>query len=169
MKITETDRLILRQATVDDAPFIFQLLNEPSWLQYIGDRNIRTLGDAENYIRNGLIGMYAQHGFGLFIVELKNGPTPIGLCGLIKRDSLEDVDLGFAFLPAYWGQGYAWEAASATMHDGATTHGLSRLLAITLPENASSIKLLKRLGFKFEKLIRLADDAEALELYAINL
>lgn len=101
----QTERLILRQLTPADAPFILQLLNEPSWLQFIGDRGVRTLAEAEQYIINGPIAMYVEYGFGLYVVEQKENPQPMGLCGLIKRPLLEDVDIGFAFLPAFWGKG----------------------------------------------------------------
>ena len=169
MKIFDTNRLVLRQVNINDAKFIFNLLNEPSWIQYIGNKNIKTLDDAKDYIRNGPIAMYAQYGFGLLVAELKSDQAPIGLCGLIKRDDLEDVDLGFAFLPEYWGKDYAMESASATIMYGKATHKLSRLVAITLTENYSSVNLLKKLGFRFENTMYLEGDDEELELYSMNI
>lgn len=169
MKILETSRLVLRWLDTEDAAFIFHLLNDPSWIQNIGDKGIRTLDDAEGYIRNGPVAMYTRYGFGLFLVQLKANQMPIGLCGLIKRKSLKDVDLGYAFLPEYWGKGYAMESASAVISYGKSTHKLSRLIGITSPSNHSSIKLLKKLGFQLEQIVKMAADAEELELYSIQL
>ena len=112
MKVLETDRLILRWLSTDDAEFILELLNEPSFLQYIGDKGVRTLEDARNYILNGPVDMYARLGFGLYLTELKERGVPLGICGLLKRDGLEDVDIGFAFLPRFWAKGYAYESAA---------------------------------------------------------
>src|SRR5678815_4161900 len=123
MSVIETDRLILRRFTAEDAPFILELLNEPSWLRFIGDKGVRTLGDARDYIRKGPVAMYARYGFGLEVAALKESGLPIGMCGLIKRDTLEDIDIGFAFLPRFWGKGYAHEAAAATMEYGKGTLG----------------------------------------------
>jgi RimJ/RimL family protein N-acetyltransferase len=145
----ETARLALRHFTPDDAEFILELLNEPSWIRFIGDKNVRTLDDARNYLVNGPIAMYKRVGFGLFLVALKSSGEPVGMCGLIKRDTLEDVDIGFAFLPRYWGKGYAFEAAEATMNYGRDVLKLKRIVAITSPDNDSSIKLIERIGLKY--------------------
>lgn len=169
MKILETDRLRLRWLDTGDAAFILRLLNDPSWLRYIGDRGVRTLDDAENYLRNGPIAMYARLGFGLYLVETKESALPVGICGFVRRETLDDVDLGFAFLPAFRGKRYAFESASATMDYGKSALGLLRVVAITAQDNAPSIRLLERLGFAFERLVRLGDDDEALELYAAAL
>lgn len=169
MKVLETDRLILRRLSAEDAPFILQLLNEPSWLRFIGDIGVRTVEDARNYILRGPVEMYARRGFGLYLVELKEEGAPIGMCGLIKRDSLEDVDIGFAFLPAFWGKGYAYEAASAVMEYGRSAFGLTRLVAITSPDNHASGKLLEKLGFNFERMIKLSSDREEIKLFAVDL
>jgi RimJ/RimL family protein N-acetyltransferase len=166
MKVLETERLSLRWLSDADAPFILALLNEPSWLQFIGDKNVHSLDDARAYLAKGPVDMYRRLGFGLFLVELKHGATPIGLCGLIKRDALKDVDLGFAFLPAFWGQGYAREAASAVMEHGRKALGLGRLVAITTPGNESSIRLLEKVGFRFEQMIKLSEEGEVLKLFA---
>ncbi len=166
MKVIETDRLILRWLTTDDAAFILELLNDPSWLRFIGDRGMRTLEDARNYILTGPMDMYSQLGFGLYLTELKDeGRTPIGICGLIKRDSLEDVDLGFAFLSRFQTKGYGFEAASATLAYGREQLGLKRIVAITSEDNEGSSKLLEKIGMKFERMIMVADDTEELKLF----
>lgn len=166
MIVLETDRLILRRIAVDDAAFILGLMNEPSWLQYIGDRGVRTLDDARDYILKGPVDMYGRLGFGLYLVALKDSHTPIGICGLLRRDTLEDVDIGFAFLPGYWGQGYAYESASAVLAYGRRSLGLGRVLAITSPDNYRSIKLLEKMGFAFDRMARLTADAPDSKLFA---
>jgi RimJ/RimL family protein N-acetyltransferase len=166
LKVLETEWLILRWLGTDDAAFIFRLVNEPSWLKYIGDKGVRTLQDAENYIRNGPVEMYGRLGFGLYLVELRDGGEPLGICGLIKRESLQHVDLGFAFLPNFWGKGYAYEAAAAAMSYGKNVLGLSRIVAIVSQDNYPSSKLLEKLGFRFERIVALNSDEEALKLYA---
>lgn len=166
MKILDTERLSLRWLAMNDAAFVRQLVNEPSWLRFIGDRGVRNDDDARRYLEKGPIAMYATMGFGLYLVELRDGGAPIGLCGFVKRDTLADVDLGFAFLPEFRGRSYAYEAASATMAFGRRALGLSRVVAITVPDNMPSIRLLERLGFRFERRVRLGDDAEELCLYA---
>jgi RimJ/RimL family protein N-acetyltransferase len=133
LKVLETDRLNLRWLSIDDAEFILELLNEPSFLRFIGDKGVRTLDDARDYILNGPVDMYTRLGFGLYLTELKESGVPIGLCGLIKRDGLEDVDIGFAFLPKFWARGYAYESADAVMAYGKTVLGLNRIVAITSP------------------------------------
>ena len=159
--------MILRWLSPDDAAFIFRLVNEPSWLKYIGDKGVRTLQDAENYIRNGPVEMYGRLGFGLYLVELRDGGEPLGICGLIKRDSLEDVDLGFAFLPNFWGKGYAYEAAAAAMSYGKNVVGLSRIVAIVSQDNHPSSKLLEKLGFRLDRMVALSPSEEELQVYAI--
>ncbi|MBS4188989.1 GNAT family N-acetyltransferase [Bacillus sp. FJAT-49705] len=168
MKILETERLILRLQTTDDAAFILELLNDPSWLQFIGDRGVRTLEDAQAYILNGAVRSYEQFGFCFYLVERKEDHVPIGICGLVKRDTLEDVDLGYAFLPKYWGKGYAYEAASAVMAYGKDTLGLNRIVAITAQDNHTSAKLLEKVGLQFERLIQLPNDSEELKLFAFE-
>lgn len=158
MIVTETERLSLRLLNVDDGEFILELLNEPSWLQFIGDKGVRSLEDARTYIATGPIAMYERFGFGLYVTERRADGVPMGICGLIKRDWLEDVDIGFAFLPRYWGRGYAHEAAAAVMEYGRNALGLSRIVAITSPDNASSARLLEKLGLRFDRMIRMKDD-----------
>lgn len=166
MTILETERLILRRLSLDDAGFILELLNEPGWLRFIGDKGVRTLEDARSYILKGPVEMYARHGFGLYLTELKKDGTPVGLCGLIKRDALKDVDLGYAFLRRFWGNGYAYEAASAVMAYAKATLGLERIVAITTPDNGSSIALLEKAGFAFEGMVQLPGDGAELKLFA---
>jgi RimJ/RimL family protein N-acetyltransferase len=166
MIVLQTERLILRRLTLDDAAFILELVNEPSWLQFIGDRGVRNLEDARNYLVKGPLAGYDRVGFGLYLVESKDSGVPMGMCGLIKRDTLPDVDIGFAFFPRFWGQGYAYEAAAAVLAYGRKTLGLKRIVAITDPDNHSSIKLLERLGLKFEQLIQLSGDSMKLKLFA---
>jgi RimJ/RimL family protein N-acetyltransferase len=164
--VLETDRLILRKLTFSDAPFILALLNDPSWLRFIGDKGVRTLEDARDYIRNGPMAMYAREGFGLYLTELKRSHVPVGMCGLIKRPSLEDVDIGFAFLPDHRRQGYAHEAASAVLECGKTVFGLKRVVAITALDNAGSSRLLAKLGMKPEKTVKLDGHDHEVTLYA---
>src|SRR5580700_8038038 len=128
--VTETERLILRRLSTDDDAFILELLNEPSFLQNIGDRGVRTLEDARGYILKGPVASYERFGFGLFLVALKETAVPLGICGLLKRDALEDVDIGFAFLPRFWSQGYAFESAAAVMAFGREALGIRRVVAI---------------------------------------
>jgi RimJ/RimL family protein N-acetyltransferase len=168
VKILETERLIIRQLSVADAPFIFELVNEPSWLRFIGDKKVRTLDDARNYILNGPIESYQRFGFGLYLIELIETGEAMGMCGLIKRETLHDVDLGFAFLPKFWGKGYAIEAGAAVIELGKTAFGLRRIVAITSPDNQSSIKVLERLGMRFEGLIQLAENQPEVKLFALD-
>jgi RimJ/RimL family protein N-acetyltransferase len=169
MKVLETERLILRHQTIEDAAFILELLNDPSWIQYIGDRGVRTINDARDYILKGAQDMYARLGFGFYLTELKDGGIPIGICGLVKRDFLEDVDVGFAFLPRFWGKGYAFEAASAVMGYAQSVLGIKRIVAITSEDNHASAKLLKKLGLNFEAMIPYAGTDEEVRLFAINI
>lgn len=153
VRVLETERLILRHLEAADAPFILELVNDPGWLRYIGDRGIRTEDAARDYITDGPRAMYAQLGFGLYAVESRASGATIGLCGLIKRDWLEDVDIGFAFLPAYRGLGYAHEAAAATLAHARAELGLTRIVAIVSPDNAGSVRLLERLGLRSERMV----------------
>ena len=166
MKVIETNRLILRRLLIEDADFILELVNEPSWLRFIGDKGVRSTADARDYILKGPVESYGRFGFGLYLAELKDDRTPIGICGLIKRESLKDVDLGFAFLPKFWGNGYAYESASAVMAYGKSALDLNRIVAVTTPDNYSSIKVLEKLGFRFEQMVRLSVDAPEVKLFA---
>jgi RimJ/RimL family protein N-acetyltransferase len=168
MNVLETERLILRWLSAEDAAFILELVNDPAWLRFIGDRGVRTLEDARGYILNGPVAMYQRVGWGLYLVELKHSATPIGICGLIERVGLEDIDIGFAFLPAFCGQGYAYEAASAIMTYAQDTVGLNRVVAITAPDNQRSITLLTKLGLSFVDMLRLVEDQPQVMLFAWN-
>lgn len=169
MIVTETSRLVLRHLNPADAVFFCRLVNEPSWLQNIGDRGVRTPEDAEEYIRTRYMEAYRTLGFGMYLVESKAGAQPMGLCGLVKREALPDLDLGFALLPEFWGQGYAREAAAAVMDLARTSLGLSRLLAITSLGNHASGSLLEKLGFRFEGIVRLPPGEEELKLFSAEL
>jgi ribosomal-protein-alanine N-acetyltransferase len=164
----ETNRLRLRELTVDDGEFILRLLNEPSFVQNIGDRGVRTIDDARAYITNGPIASYKNHGFGLLLVELKESGTAIGICGLLKRDVLSDPDLGYALLPDFWSNGYAHESAAAVIDGAGDVLHLQRVLAVVNPENVASIRLLEKMGFQFEGMMRLAEDALEIKLFALK-
>lgn len=168
MKILETDRLILRQLSTEHAAFILELVNEPSFIQNIGDRGIRTLEDALVYILRAAISSYEKNGFGLYLVELKDSGQSIGMCGLIKRAELENVDIGYAFLPRFWLKGYAVEAAAAVKAYARDVLGLKRLVAITDPANQGSIRVLEKIGLKYEKMVRLSADDIELKLFAAD-
>ena len=168
MKILETDRLILRQLSTEDAAFILELVNEPSFIQNIGDRGVRTLEDARVYILRVAISSYEKNGFGLYLVELKDSGQSIGMCGLIKRAELENVDIGYAFLPRFWLKGYAVEAAAAVKAYARDVLGLKRLVAITDPANQGSIRVLEKIGLKYEKMVRLSADDIELKLFAVD-
>lgn len=154
-QILETERLALRKFDLGDAEFILQLLNTPTWLQFIGDKNVKSLNDASNYLVNGPIKSYKENGFGLSRVSLKDSDIPIGACGLLKRDGLDEPDIGFALLPEHTGKGYAFEITSATMGYAKTELALTRIAAITDPGNIASINLLKKIGLRFESMLNL--------------
>lgn len=168
MTVPETERLILRHFSVDDAEFILGLLNEPSFLRYIGDKKVRSLDDARRYILNGPVTSYEKYGFGLNLMELRDSHTLIGMCGLLKREELPEPDIGFALLPDFWRKGFAFEAAAAVLQDARERLGLQRVLAITSLDNEASINLLERLGFKFERVIELAADREPVRLFSLD-
>lgn len=165
MKILETDRLILRQLTIDDAQFILELVNEPSFIRFIGEKNVKTLEDARNYLLNGPLASYKQFGFGLYATELKESQMPIGICGILKRDTLVHPDIGFAFLPVYWNKGYAFEAAAAVIDHARATLGIDQILAITTPDNEASAKLLVKIGLRFDRMVKLSEDAAEVKLF----
>ena len=163
----ETERLVLRRLSRGDAPFLLELLNEPSFLRYIGDKGVRTEADARRYVETGPLASYERFGFGLLRVELKESGEPIGMCGLLKRDALPDVDVGFAFLSRFWSKGYAFESASAVLAHARDALGLRRVLAITSPDNVASIRLLGKLGFRFERMARVPEDGPEVRLFAL--
>ena len=159
-----TARLILRRFTLDDADFIVQLVNDPDWLRNIGDRNVRTLDDARGYLAKGPLALYERLGFGLYLVALKETGERIGMCGLVKRDGLDHVDIGFAFLPAWRGKGFAEEAARAVL-EHARELGLEKVVAIVAPGNVPSIRLLEKIGMRAAAPVRLPRGGEAVLLY----
>jgi len=165
--VLSTARLDLRWVRDDDAEFIIELVNDPDWLRFIGDRGIRTAEDARAWMDTGPRPMYAR-GLGTCVVELRGEGTPIGICGLLERDWLDDVDLGYALLPRFRGAGYAREAAAA-MVEHARELGLPRLLAIVSPEHEVSRRLLTTLGFTFERMERPSPDAAELCVYGRSL
>ncbi|KAA3656755.1 MAG: N-acetyltransferase [Calditrichaeota bacterium] len=152
----ETARLALSHLSFDDAPFILTLLNDEDFIKNIGDKNVRAIADAENYLKNGPIQSYENFGFGLYRVSNKATGTPVGICGLLKRETLPDVDIGYAFLPQYCGMGYATESTCAVMAYAQNTLGLARIVAVVSPENEASKKVLHKLGLRYEKMIQLA-------------
>jgi len=169
MIVLETERLILSRLDPDrDSEFIVGLVNGPSFLRYIGDKGVRTLADARRYITDGPLKSYETNGYGLYKVELKSNLTPIGMCGLIKRDTLPDADIGFAFLEEYWGAGYAYESAAAVMSYAREKLSIKRVLAITTPDNVASGKLLNKIGLKFDRLIQLTADSPEVKLFTTD-
>lgn len=163
--ILETERLTLRPFTVEDAELILELLNEPAFLQNIADRGVRTIEDARKYILYGPVASYERFGYGAYRVALKESDVPIGMCGLFKRDSLEDPDIGFAFLSRFWSKGYAFEAASAVMAYAREALGLPRIVAFTAPHNEASIHVLGKLGLRFAGMIRLTEESVESKLF----
>lgn len=166
MSVLETERLALREFRLDDADFILQLVNEPPFLRFIGDKGVRTLADARDYLLKGPIESYRRFGFGLYLTSLREDGTPVGMCGLVKREGLADVDVGFALRSGYWSRGYAVEAAAAVLDYGKRILNLGRIVAIANPDNHASIAVLEKIGLKFERLVRLSSDAMELKLFA---
>ena len=169
MLVLATQRLNLRWLQDADAEFILDLLNQASWLEFIGDRGVHNLEDAKGYINNGPLTMIRQYGFGLYLVETKSDERAIGLCGLLKREALDDVDIGFAFHPDFWGHGYAREAATACVEYARLKLGLERLVAVTMPANQASIALLKAVGMQYQRDISLGGGEEVLQLFSKKL
>jgi ribosomal-protein-alanine N-acetyltransferase len=165
--VATTERLLLTDATVHDAPFILALLNEPRWLRFIGDRGVRTLDDATHYLAQSILPSYAAYGFGLWVVRQKHDLTPLGLCGLIKRDPLAEVEIGFAFLEAHSGRGYATEAVAATLRFGWEKIEPPRIIAITDPANTASIHILQKMGLTFEAHVPLPSGGQQGNRYAM--
>ncbi len=166
MPVLETKRLILREQSESDAAFILRLLTEPSFIKHIGDKGVRTIDDARRYILSGPVESYRRYGFGLYLVESRGSGESMGICGLIKRETLDDVDVGFAFVPEYWSQGFALEATAAVLDHARDTLGLKRVVAVVSPGNKASIKLLEKLGMKFERMVRLSKDEPEIQLFA---
>ncbi len=166
MTVLRTARLELRRLTPGDAAFVLELVNDPDWIRHIGDRGVRSAADAEAYLRRGPLAMYEKFGFGLWAVVPADGGAPAGICGLIKRETLPDVDVGYAFLPEHRGRGYAREAVAACLAHGRDVHGLARIVAVTSPGNERSVRLLAALGFREEGTVQVTPGAEACRLFA---
>jgi len=164
-----TDRLKILKLSYDDCEFIFRLLNEPAFKKYIGDRGVRTLDDAREYLRKGPINSYAINGFGLFLVCRKNDEMPLGICGLVKRDHFEVPDLGFAFLEQFWANGYARESSLAVITHARQQLGLRRIIAVASKDNESSLALLGKLGFLFETMVRMPGESEDICQYVLDI
>ena len=164
--VIETERVILRKFTIDDAAFMLETLNTPTWLRFIGDRNVKTLEEAENYLLNGNIRSYQEYGFGFYVVVIKETQESIGICGIVKREGLEDVDIGFAFFQQFMGKGYGYEAGSATLNYALNNLKIKKIVAIVDPENVVSIALLKKIGLQFKKMIQLSPKGIELMLFA---
>jgi RimJ/RimL family protein N-acetyltransferase len=165
----QTERLQLRALTFDDAGFILRLVNEPSYLKYIGDKDVRTLDDARAYIEHGPMASREAHGFALDRVELRASGHPIGICGLLKREALDDVDVGYAFLPEFWSCGYASEAVRAVLANAKSRFGLTRVAAVVSSDNAGSVRLLEKLGFQYQRMIQLHEGEPGVRLYVLGL
>jgi RimJ/RimL family protein N-acetyltransferase len=164
MMVMATERLTLRELNSHDAPFILQLLNEDGFVRFIGDKGVRTLADARDYIQKGPVDSYRRHGFGLYLTSLHDG-TPIGICGLVRRDALPDVDVGFAFLTRHWSRGYASESAAAVLEHGRTTLRIGRIVAITSLDNHGSMAVLEKIGLRLERRVQLVSGGPELNLY----
>ncbi|MGA2399866.1 MAG: GNAT family N-acetyltransferase [Steroidobacteraceae bacterium] len=166
MSVLESERLVLREFVLDDADFVLELLNEPAFVRFIGDKGVRTRADAQEYLRKGPLDSYRRFGFGLYLASLRADGSPIGMCGLVKRDGLADVDVGFALRSSYWSRGYAVEAAKAVLDYGRRTLKLGRIVAIANPDNHASIAVLEKIGLEFERMIRLSGSGPELKLFA---
>jgi RimJ/RimL family protein N-acetyltransferase len=174
MSVIQTPRVSLRELGFGDAEFILELLNEAGFIRFIGDKGVRSLADARDYILQGPMDSYARHGFGLYAVCLRETSpsdaavgTPIGICGLVKREGLSEPDVGFAFLSRFWSRGYAVESAAAVLAHAQQVLRLARIVAITSPDNAQSIAVLEKIGLKFERSIRLTDHSPELKLFGL--
>ena len=165
--VTETERLILRKFTLDDAAFMLELLNTPAWLRFIGDRGVRTIEEAEQYLLDENIKSYQEYGFGFYVVVVKETNESIGICGIKKREELDDIDIGFGFFPQFVGKGYGYEAAYATLDFAINILKIKRIVAIVDPENAASISLIKKIGLQFEKMVQLSRKDIELMLFSI--
>ena len=165
--VLQTQNLILVKLRKVDAPFILELVNSPGWLKYIGDRNVHSILEAEQYLQNGILKCYKEYGFGFWLVKdvIKN--QKLGICGITKRESLDFPDIGFAFLPKYQSMGYGYEAAEATLKYVQENLRLEKIVAIANLENVASNTLLKKIGMRFEKVIYSQEANKELNFYSI--
>ena len=168
MKPIVTERLTIRAFTLDDAAFIVTLVNDPDWLRFIGDKAVKTREDARRYLATGPLAMYERYGFGLCAIERNKNRATIGMCGLIRREGLEDVDIGYALVPEVRGQGFALEAARAVLEHGLTTLRIYRIVAITDPDNAASTRVLEGIGMRFERHVQMGEGAKRVALYTVG-
>lgn len=166
--IIETERLLLKPMSTDDSQLIFELYNSPNFIRFIGDRNIKTVDDAENYIKNKFLPQIEKLGYGNYLISRKEDGKKIGSVGIFERDGLDVHDIGFSFLPEFEGKGYGYESASKLMEVGFKEFGLKKISAITTKENISSQKLIEKLGLKFQKMVSLPNDEEELRYYEIE-
>jgi [ribosomal protein S5]-alanine N-acetyltransferase len=165
MLVLETARLRLRRLSGDDAPFMLQLLNDPSFIRNIGDRGVRDIEGARRYVMGGAVASHEKHGYGFDLVELKSTGEAVGICGLVRRDYLDDPDIGYAFLPQFTGLGYAVESATAVLARARGELGLPRVLAIVSPGNERSIRVLTKIGLRYERMITPPGESEAIRLF----
>ncbi len=165
----ETDRLTLHEMTLADAGLMLAIWNDPAFVRYVGDRGIRTIDEAEDAMRQGILRLYEEYGYGPYRMTLKDPGDAIGICGLFRRDSLDVPDIGYATLPDYCGRGYAFEAATAVIKHTGTALGIERLIAIISPDNAASIGLIGKLGFEFERMHRMPDADDDVSIYCKSL
>lgn len=164
--ICQSARLVLRRARRGDAAFLLKLLNQPSWIRNIGDRGVRTLADAERYVEARMLEPFRALGYGMGVIELKATGAAVGLCGLVKRDTLPAPDIGFALLDEHGGHGYALEAATALLRHAREALGMARLLAIATPSNERSARVLAKLGFRLQDTPHVTPQGERLNLYS---
>jgi len=169
LNVIETERLNLREMSVGDAASVLEILNDPGFKRFVGDRGVRTREAAARYIEERFVESYRQHGFGLWLVETKDEGVPVGICGLLKRKELNVVEVGYAFLPPFRSRGYAFEAASAALRHARDVLGLPRLYAVVNPDNAVSIRVLEKLGMKFERAVRLSAEESEVNLFSTDL
>jgi RimJ/RimL family protein N-acetyltransferase len=169
LNVIETERLNLREMSETDAEFMLEVLNDPGFVRYVGDRGVRTIEDAARYISERFVESYRQNGFGLWLVETKDEKVSAGICGLLKRGTLPGIEVGYAFLPPFRSKGYAFEAASAALRHARDVLGLPRLYAIVNPDNAISIRVLEKLCMKFERMVRLSGEESDVKLFSTDL
>lgn len=165
MRVMETSRITIRHLLPDDAAFMLELLNDPSFIRNIGDRGVRDLEGARGYIMRSAVASHEKHGYGLDLVELKATAEPAGICGLVRRDYLDDPDIGFAFLPQFTGLGYAVESAAAVLEHARRVLKLPRVFAIVSPDNARSIRVIEKIGLRYERMITPPGDSQAIRLF----
>lgn len=166
MNVLTTERLLIRMIKIEDAPFLVALMNDKDWIRYIGDRGIRTLEEAEAYIKARFFKSYEEHGFGFYGIVLKDTFEMIGIVGLIDREGLDHIDIGYGMLPQFRGKGYAFEATKAIFEYASNTLKLEKIVAIVNPDNKGSINLLHKLGLSYEKMVRLPDEDKDIKLFS---